>query len=147
MVAVAVDPITGDTECINAGHLAPVAVSETGQTRYLQSEVNTALGVGNFSVVSEKGRIRPGEVLVLYTDGLTELRNHAQEMLGSQKVAEVIRAGLLESAASAEGIRDRIWRLADGFRGTRVRHDDTTFLVARLPVADTPGSTRASRDS
>ncbi|MFO0762112.1 MAG: SpoIIE family protein phosphatase [Byssovorax sp.] len=130
MVAVAIDPLTGETECVNAGHPPAMIGSPIGELRLLQSAMNPALGVAAAQMESESGVLRHGEVLVLYTDGLTELRNNAKEMLGQDRLGE----GFVRLCTGSEGANEiaaGLHQLLESFRGDRLPEDDRAFLLAR----------------
>ncbi|MEO7327280.1 MAG: SpoIIE family protein phosphatase [Minicystis sp.] len=132
MVAVAINPKTGQTECVNAGHPPAMIGSPNGELRLLQSAVNPALGVAIATMESQLGVLRPGEVLALYTDGLTELRNTTKEMLGQDRLGDGFAR--LCRTAGAEGVREiaaGLHQILESFRGDRLPEDDRAFLLAR----------------
>ena len=132
MVAVAINPKTGQTECVNAGHPPAMIGSPNGELRLLQSAVNPALGVAIAKMESQLGSLRPGEVLALYTDGLTELRNTLKEMLGQDRLGDGF-ARLCRTAAP-EGVSEiaaGLHQILESFRGDRLPEDDRAFLLAR----------------
>jgi serine phosphatase RsbU (regulator of sigma subunit) len=132
MVAVAINPRTGQTECVNAGHPPAMIGSPSGELRLLQSAVNPALGVAIAKMESQLGSLRPGEVLALYTDGLTELRNTLKEMLGQDRLGDGFAR--LCRTASPEGVSEiaaGLHQILESFRGDRLPEDDRAFLLAR----------------
>lgn len=132
MVAIAVDPVTGETECVNAGHPPPIAVSGSGVLRFLQSAINPALGVALTTMESERGTLAPGDVLLLYTDGLTELRNMSKEMLGQERLGDgFLRICVTEGARGVSAISSGVRLLLEAFRGDQLPEDDRAFLVVR----------------
>ncbi len=132
MVAVAVDPVTGETECVNAGHPPPIAVSAAGTLRFLQSAVNPALGVDMTTMESQRGTLAPGDVLLLYTDGLTELRNMSKEMLGQERLGDgFLRICMAEGARGVSAISSGLRQLLESFRGDQLPEDDRAFLLVR----------------
>ncbi len=82
MVLVAIDPVTGQVEYVNAGHLPCFLVDRAGGSRVLEAAENPPLGIGLCSFHANRGEMEAGDGLLLYTDGLTELRNAKDEMLG-----------------------------------------------------------------
>ena len=71
-------------------------------------------------------QLRPGDVIVCYTDGLTEAENRAGEYFGEERLARAV----LESAdLSAEGIIDHIEQAVDAFTGDMPAFDDLTLCV------------------
>jgi len=133
MVCVAVDPATGELECLNAGHMAPLLISATGRIRHLQSQTNSVVGVAPMTMTSQKARMAKGELLMLYTDGLTELRNASREMLGEKALSEGlarIHRSRGRDGSLAEIASDLKTMLAD-FSEDQVPEDDRAFLLAR----------------
>jgi serine phosphatase RsbU (regulator of sigma subunit) len=70
-----------------------------------------------------------GDVLVLYTDGITEAANMDGEMFGDEALARVV-AG--HHALGATGIRERVVREVAAFVGSAEAHDDMTMVVIRV---------------
>jgi len=68
------------------------------------------------------------DVMVLYTDGITEAENSRQEMYGEDRLREAIaRARTLPSAAIAAAILESV----QGFTGVTPQSDDITLMVVR----------------
>ena len=126
------DPKTGRMECVNAGHPPVLVASGAGSLRLLQNAVNPALGMGPVPMEAHESVLDPGEVLVMYTDGLTELRNSSKQMLGQQALG----AGFARLCASGAGrpvsaIADKLTQMLEEFRGDQLPEDDQAFLLAR----------------
>jgi sigma-B regulation protein RsbU (phosphoserine phosphatase) len=68
------------------------------------------------------------DVLVLFTDGISDARNHRGERLGEQAVLDVIRASL---DAPPDRIRDRVLELVGHHSGGAPQRDDLTVVVLR----------------
>lgn len=74
-------------------------------------------------------RLKPGEILVFYTDGLIEARNMRGEEFGEDRLVEVITAHReLDSKALNQKIIEEVKR----FIGFARQHDDMTVLVAKV---------------
>jgi phosphoserine phosphatase RsbU/P len=132
MVAIAVDPVTGETECVNAGHPPPIAVSGSGALRFLQSAVNPALGVAITTMESQRSMLTPNDVLLLYTDGLTELRNTSKDMLGQERLGEgFLRICVDDGPRGVSAISAGLRQLLEAFRGDQLPEDDRAFLLVR----------------
>ncbi|MEV5756760.1 SpoIIE family protein phosphatase [Streptomyces tendae] len=119
------DPVAGELELANAGHIPPVLVrAEDGASELIDLPTGAPIGVGGVPFESVRVPVAPGDRLVMCTDGLVEVRG---EDIG------VGLATLCESAAhpaaSMDDACDTIIR-ALGTRGGR--KDDVALLMARL---------------
>ncbi|MFB9467502.1 ATP-binding SpoIIE family protein phosphatase [Streptomyces cinereospinus] len=119
------DPIAGELHLANAGHIPPVLVrAEDGRSELLDLPTGAPVGVGGVPFEAVRVRVRPGDRLVMCTDGLVEMRG---EDIG------VGLATLCESAAhpaaSMDDACDTIIRALNTRDG---RKDDVALLMARL---------------
>ncbi len=111
----------------NAGHLAPMLVRR-GQVQRLPGE---GFPVGLFPGVHYDQRaikLEPGDLLVAFTDGVTETPNGGGEEFGDQHVIELL---LKNAEKPLDRIAGEISNAVDVWAGNRERHDDTTLLLAR----------------
>jgi phosphoserine phosphatase RsbU/P len=69
-----------------------------------------------------------GDVLVFYTDGVTEAQNQLAEEFGTERLSAVIRRG---SSLTAEGLMTDIFSSAANFCGEAGFNDDVTILVVK----------------
>lgn len=72
---------------------------------------------------------KPGTVVVIGTDGVTETRNPAGELFGSERVREAIRSNADKSAA---GIQSAVIDAVQTFRRQAPQEDDVTLAVVKL---------------
>jgi phosphoserine phosphatase RsbU/P len=80
------DITTGNIEYVNAGHNPPYLLSSDG-IKKIEITGNTVLGVfENITFRPGKFQMKPGEKLFLYTDGVTEAFNSAEEAYGEEKL-------------------------------------------------------------
>ncbi|MEM1032507.1 MAG: SpoIIE family protein phosphatase [Myxococcota bacterium] len=147
MTTLILDPRTGAVECINAGHPPPLVVHPSGAMRFLQAEENVAYGIMDTEFELERSVLAPGEVLLLYTDGLFELMNPEGEPLGMERfsrgVAEMIKRS---DQAPTDHYKQALMRMLENFRGAGLASDDSTFLFARRrPRPAGNGSPRRSK--
>ncbi len=112
---------TGELLFCNAGHCAPIISSPvTGNPSPLTVEPNIPLGYdGRYSFVEQGCMIGEGEKIVLYTDGVTEARNSAREMLGMKRWSEIV--------ANKEDMYGAI----KAFMGKAEPTDDITLMTIR----------------
>jgi serine phosphatase RsbU (regulator of sigma subunit) len=133
MICIAIDPRTGEVECLNAGHPPAFIVASDG-VHQLQSEANIALGMMPTNLVAERSFLAEGEVLCLYTDGLSDRTGVDQEMLGTDRLADGFSSIVCESPhAPVEELCARLTQMLDNFSGSQLAADDSAFLVARRP--------------
>ncbi len=116
-----------------AGHTPLLIFASNGEYQYLQPK-GMGLGfVGKniFDVVLEQKQILldPGETLILFSDGITEVRDAAGEELGYVRFAEIVRAARFEE--SIQKMTDRILRDVLLFSGDASFSDDATFVIVR----------------
>ena len=115
---------------VNAGHNPPLLISKKGKNRWLRG---TGPPLALFSEPSyEEGRVElsPADLLVLYTDGITEASNPADDEYGAERLEKICtrhRRAPLEQLASE--IRHD---LDDFAEGEPYADDQTLMLLRRL---------------
>ena len=82
------------------------------------------------------GPLRPGQILVVGTDGIWEMPNAAEEQYGKARLREVIRGA---ATGTAEDISRAIRDSLHEFRGDCRPADDVTFVVLKVVVDDAGG--------
>lgn len=133
LLCIAIDPATGDCECVCAGHPPGLIVSANGAVRQLNTARNLPLGLDRITFNISKDQLAPGEMLAIFTDGVTELRAENGEMLDVPGLSEGL--GQLYTAAANQPLPEMVSHLntcLDTFRGNGIVTDDRTFLLARL---------------
>ena len=80
-------------------------------------------------LVEHSRMIKPGDVIVLYTDGITEAMDSAGEFFGDAALARVVSA---QHHLDAAGIRERVVRDVKAFVGDVEPHDDMTMVVIKI---------------
>jgi sigma-B regulation protein RsbU (phosphoserine phosphatase) len=139
MACAVVDPRTGAIEHANAGHPPTVVADRSGTARDLAHSTNLPLGVGEDRFIVSRDRLEPGELLAMYTDGLSEARNAGGDMIGMTRLRDefgTIHAALARDALSAS--RDRVVQWVDSISDGRLPDDDRTYLLARRGRAPAP---------
>ncbi|HEY0384610.1 MAG TPA: SpoIIE family protein phosphatase [Pyrinomonadaceae bacterium] len=123
------DPVSGSLTFINAGHNPPVIVHAAGTIENLSSG-GLPLGIMPNSPYREgRTQLMPGDVLVIYSDGVSEAVNPQGEEFGAQRLQGVVGLNIERSAA---GIRDRIESALTKFaQGTPAADDITLVIVKR----------------
>jgi serine phosphatase RsbU (regulator of sigma subunit) len=87
------DLVTGHLCYCNAGHEKPIIV--TGRTmRYLDVTANLPIGImDEKEYKTQESEIAPGDMILLYTDGLTEAMNVSEELFGLKRVENAVCGG------------------------------------------------------
>jgi sigma-B regulation protein RsbU (phosphoserine phosphatase) len=70
-----------------------------------------------------------GQVVMIGTDGIWEMRNQAGEMFGKKALMEIIRNN---QTASARQIADTVTEALAQFRGDEAPEDDITLVVIKV---------------
>jgi anti-sigma regulatory factor (Ser/Thr protein kinase) len=80
LLFVAVEPTTWEATVVNAGHPPPLVLDPGGGASFLEGPVGLPVGLSwNLPYEGSVARLRPGSVLVLFTDGLVDRRDVAVE--------------------------------------------------------------------
>lgn len=133
-ILVRIDPETRTMTYANAGHPSGLVVSGSGEVRRTLS--SRALPLGIFPdrpcPSSEPIRLEPSDVVVLYSDGISESCDAAGEELGTGRILETVRGHL---GAPAREILEAVYEAALSFRGDAPQVDDMTAIVCKLDAA------------
>ena len=84
------DPARGIVEFANGGHVPPLVVGRGGVEMLKTTDMVVGL-FANASYRNQSVALAPGDSLVLFTDGVTEAENAAEEQLGVEPVAELLQ--------------------------------------------------------
>jgi sigma-B regulation protein RsbU (phosphoserine phosphatase) len=111
----------------NAGHLPPILVRADGKVQQL-SEGGTVVGLfGSMTYPDAQIQMRPGDILVAYSDGITEPENEFGEF-GVERLTELVQLNRDESLAR---IADIIIGNVLDWIGGKEQPDDCTVVLAR----------------
>jgi sigma-B regulation protein RsbU (phosphoserine phosphatase) len=118
---------TGALEVANAGHCSPLVASKAGVRRIEAA----SLPLGMFSDVEyevERHQLDPGDTLVLYTDGVTETQNGADDDYGCERVEEILQRCFMHNPRA---LVDCCLEDLATFRGHNNTTDDVTLMAIR----------------
>ncbi len=121
-------PDTGALAYSNGGHNPPIFVRRSGEVERLDTG---GLPIGMMQGVAYQEasvKFEPGDVLVIYSDGITESINEKDEEFDEERLIEVVKNNL---GRSASGIRDRIDEALSRFVGTTAPVDDMTLMIIK----------------
>jgi serine phosphatase RsbU (regulator of sigma subunit)/predicted enzyme related to lactoylglutathione lyase len=111
----------------NCGHYPPMLLRRDGTLERLAS-TGTVLGLfPTWSCSIEECCLFPGDILALYTDGITESFNEAEEEFGEQRLLDVLRRNREQPSQSLlTAIVDEVRRFSP-----HEQHDDITLIIAK----------------
>lgn len=120
----------------NAGHNPPMVFRRGGGVEYLL-EGGLALGVLREARYDERPvGLSDGDVLVMFTDGVSEAESPEGDMFGTQRIEDCVRAVM---DRSARGIMDALLEEVLRWAGERGQSDDLTLVVIKaLPEGSGP---------
>jgi len=124
-----VDTATWRVVCANAGHPPPYRRCDgAGAVVEIVCEGGPVLGImSDLDFGETEFDLAPGELMVLYTDGVTEAYDDTRQAFGADRLQALIADAEATAVATVAHIDDRI---ANFTRGAE-QHDDVTALVVR----------------
>lgn len=122
---------SGKVRYCNAGHNPPMIIRD-GHATYLDTPPCLLLGIDtNAEYEPHELTLSDGDMLFLYTDGLTEAENKQKELLGEKRA--------LETAEGFNGktneLIEKMQQVTSGFVGQAEQSDDLTMLAIRYTSA------------
>ena len=121
-----IDYETGVVEYVNAGHNPPL-IKQNGHFNYLNSKANLVMG-GLAKAPYQKHilQLNSGDVIFLYTDGITEAKTFDSTMYGEDRLLENINnIDTLDPQKLINGVLDDTLKFVNGFE----QSDDMTLLA------------------
>jgi len=120
-------PDSGVVRTVNAGHIPPLLI-RSAQIHKLEKG-GVALGLLPGATFSEQSiEFESGDVLVVYSDGLTEARNEEGAFFGEQRFTDLITT---LAGRSAESIGEQIITQIDRFVGEARPNDDISIAILK----------------
>ncbi len=112
----------------NAGHDHPFLISEGKEPRRLKTGGIVVGIMDQFPFDEECIQLEPGDVLVIYSDGIPEAMNVNKELFGEERLTEML---IKNRHLSAMDLLDAIIAGAKGFAGRQPQSDDMTIIVIK----------------
>ena len=113
---------------VNCGHVPPVLFRDDGEVKRLESTAPVVGMLENWDGIVDEVALKPGNVLVMFTDGVTEAKNPAADDFGYDRLIQTIKNCFsLKPACVAEAVLQAV-QVFSGFR----RQDDVTVVVVRV---------------
>jgi sigma-B regulation protein RsbU (phosphoserine phosphatase) len=121
------DTRTGALAYASGGHDPPLWFrAETGATQWLSAR---GFVLGAFPDVEPEEcviHLEPGDLLVFYTDGVTEARSPSRELFGEERLMATVRA---HARAGAQRTQEALVAALGAFTGGTPQSDDLTLLL------------------
>lgn len=112
----------------NAGHNFPLLIRKSGDVKQLQTGGLALALLEEVPYSQESVRLFEGDVLVVYSDGVSEAMNVAQQQFGEDRLTQIIQNSVgLPAAEIIETIVDAVRR----FVGDATQSDDMTLVVIK----------------
>jgi phosphoserine phosphatase RsbU/P len=121
------DGATRTLRYVNAGHNPPMVVSREGSVTWLETGGAPVGMFADWTYEEAAVQLSPGDLVVAFTDGVTEAVNQAGEEWG----VDGLRSAATESMEDADGVVRAIFASLDEFSQGR-QADDATVVVLRV---------------
>lgn len=130
MIVVDVHPRTRRVRWANAGHVPGYVLDPRGRVRAELGSTGVALGMFEDAVfeTAEGPALEPGDLLVLFTDGVTEAESPDGTPCGAEWALDIVRA---HADRPPKVILDALCRAITGWADGAAQHDDVTAIVCR----------------
>ena len=124
----AYDGKRGTLEYVNAGHNAPMLLRSSGALERLRSG-GPPLGIfASPAYAQATVALSPGDLLVIFTDGVTEAVDPRDEEFGDARLERVLRE---TAGAPVAAVCDAVLVAVAGFQEGQIQNDDITLVAAR----------------
>ena len=121
------DPETGTLLYANGGHNPPLVVHAGGASAVLPMTGGVALGVmSGLAYRQDVATLQPGDIAILYTDGVTEAMNARDEEFGLDRLQAVFAE---RQPDNAREVSLAVFEAVHAFAGTTPQSDDITCLI------------------
>jgi sigma-B regulation protein RsbU (phosphoserine phosphatase) len=122
------DAATGELRFANAGHNPPIVMRASGEVEMLEGG-GPVLGILSIAPYGEeRARIERGDMLVLFSDGVSEATNQNYDEFGEDRMIEVLRR---HRDAPAAEIVEAVTKALGEFAAGAPQADDITLVVAK----------------
>jgi len=123
------DTRTGEVEYSNGGHNPPLIVKQDGQTIQLDLTEDFVLGaISSSDYHSKRIKLKPGESILLHTDGVTEAMNHKQEQYLDERLHQRLS---MQKELSPKEVVHSIIEDVKKFTAGEEQSDDITVMAIK----------------
>ena len=123
------NPQTSEFCYANGGHNEPIIVHPNGEVTVIQPTGGTALGIiPGIDYNEESVKLEPGDIVILYTDGITEAFNSQGELFGLDRLCQIFRE---KQPNDVQETSKMVFDAVNEFAGEEPQSDDQACLVFR----------------
>jgi len=115
-------------EFVNAGHNFPFYLDAKGEYHTLEVGGLVLGMLPDCSFECDKVQMKPGEIIIIYSDGVTEAENTLEEQFGEERLQELMRT---HSNLPAAEIVEKICAQVTAFETSQDQQDDITLVVIK----------------
>lgn len=114
----------------NAGHNPLVWIKNNGEAILLTQDVGSPIGIIPDSEFKTDGfPVSPGDIFIMYTDGISEARDINQKEFGENRILEIAKA---ERGLSAQELAEKLIAEVVKFSKNMPQHDDMTIIALKI---------------
>jgi sigma-B regulation protein RsbU (phosphoserine phosphatase) len=125
------NPTTKVLRYVNAGHNPQFALRAGSLERL--SSTGTPIGLlPGRGYTQREVQLASGDFLFFYTDGVVEAENENDEMLGPERLEQLLLKTITSSPTGPDAVLQTVEDEVRKFRGTREPYDDATSMVVRI---------------
>ena len=119
---------TGLVRFVNAGHNPPVLIRD-GRADFITQKADLTLAAMDGVPYREQTlQLMPGDLLFLYTDGVTEATNASEELFGNNRLREALSKCFGSGEAAVRAVCGTVKEAVGAFAGDTPQADDITLL-------------------
>jgi sigma-B regulation protein RsbU (phosphoserine phosphatase) len=115
---------------VNAGNPPPIVIGSTGEIERLNSDGFPIGMFANAGYTAGVLAMRPGSRLVIFSDGLTDAQNRAEEEFGDERL--IARCKTIAPGVDAEGVAEVLMQTVAQWSAGTDPFDDTTVVVVSV---------------
>lgn len=123
------DTETNNFSYTNAGHNPPLVISKDGSVRLLRTGGIMVAMMDNFPFEEETLELKPGDTLVLYSDGITEAINDKEDEFGEGRLTELLKKS---AQRPAEEMIASVVEAVNKHAGNMPQADDMTMVILKM---------------
>lgn len=114
----------------NAGHNPPMLIKKSSKDIVLLKAQGVPLGItGDMELYDEQITLTSGDIIILYTDGITEAINEKREQFKEERLSELV---IEDQSLSAQDIIKKVLEGIRIFSGKQPQFDDITLIVLKV---------------